>query len=108
MSITSLDMDKIDTLIKSHQTFTISDVKDMSLVVKMIEDTIKNRLLRCRVYTANRSASLCAWFIPTGITQITALASAIGMAAHNIATYNPDYEIRKHHFDNRIDVIYKK
>jgi hypothetical protein len=63
--------------------------------------------LKCRVYTKGRIAAAGASLLG-GITGAAGIASAISIAAHNLATYNPDYEIVKHLVDNTLSVFYKK
>lgn len=46
--------------------------------------------------------------IPTEVTQLAGFASAIGIAAHNLATLNPDYVIGKNKPAGRVTVTYKK
>ena len=59
--------------------------------------------MRCRIYTRNRAATATAlaWTGP-------GLAALAGIAAHNLATYNPDYEIGRAVVDQKIYVTYKK
>ncbi len=95
-------------LISARKSFKVCGVAAMAHVVTVLERMIESQNLSCRVYTAKRGAALATGLIPTGLTQLTALGTAIGIAAHNIATWNPDYEIAKHLIDNSVEVIYKK
>jgi len=95
-------------LIAQKASFQIVAVKNISSVVNKLEGIIEQKGLRCRVYTEYRSASLASMAIPTGVTQLAGFASAIGIAAHNLATLNPDYEIGKNKPAGRVTVIYKK
>lgn len=104
------DIDSLETknLIKSKKSFEIIGLSGrMGSAVIQIENIIVMQSLSCRVYTSGRIASAGATLVG-GVTGLAGLVSAIGMAAHNIATYNPDYEIAKHLVDNKLSVKYKK
>lgn len=98
----------VSTLISNKKSFQVVSIRDVGLVVKTIEDEIENQGMRVRVYTEYRSAALGLTLIPTGITQITGLATALGSAIHNACTFNPDYEIAKNQLKSRVSVYYKK
>ena len=72
-----------------------------------LENTIESENLSCGIYTYGRAASVGATLIG-GVARVAGLVSAIGISAHNIATFNPDYEIAKHLVDNKLTVSYKK
>ena len=55
-----------------------------------------------------RSAAIAGIAIPTGITQLGGLAVAAGTAIHNLATFNPDYEIGKNYVKSTVTVTYKR
>ena len=80
----------------------------MTEMVKRVEKTIVWQNKTCRIYTAGRSAAVAAAAIPTGVTQVTGVAAAIGIGLHNFATYNPDYEIAKHLIDKKLSVNKKE
>jgi hypothetical protein len=100
--------EKLSELISKKASFQIVAVKNISSVVNKIEGEIEKKGLRCRVYTEYRSASMAGIAIPTGITQAVGIYSAIGIGIHNLATFNPDYEIAKNKPSSRVTVIYKK
>ncbi|HYE49915.1 MAG TPA: hypothetical protein VEB20_10025 [Azospirillaceae bacterium] len=103
------NMEAINSAIRNRETFKVVGCGGrMSKAVQLTERAIESQGLKCRVYTAGRKAALAGIAIPTGITQAIGLISAAGMAAHNIATYAPDYEISKHKIDNYLTVEYKK
>ncbi|WOG30125.1 hypothetical protein [Endozoicomonas sp. 8E] len=102
-----LDTEKLSELISKRESFKIVAVKDISFSVNKIEGAIEKKGLKCRVYTENRSAAMAGMAIPTGVTQIAGLFSAVGIAAHNLATFNPDYEIAKNKLGGTITVKYK-
>ena len=99
---------KLGELISKKSSFQVVAVKNIGTVVNKLEGEIEKKGLRCRVYTEYRSASLASVAIPTGATQIFGMASAIGIAAHNLATFNPDYEIGKNKPAGTVTVIYQK
>ena len=96
------------SLVKQLRSFQIVAVKDISFVVKRVEGEIEKQSLRCRVYTEYRSAAIAGTVVPTGVTQIVGLASAIGIGVHNLATFNPDYEIGKNIPASTVTVIYQR
>jgi hypothetical protein len=80
----------------------------MSEAVESLEKTIESRGLSCRVYTKGRAASIAAAAIPTPVTVLGGWASAIAIGVHNVATWNPDYEIAKNLAMGTLTVDYKK
>ena len=103
-----LSREKLDELITSRQSFKIFAVKDISFTVNKIEGAIEKKNLSCRVYSEMRSAAIAGIVIPTGITQLGGIAVAAGTAIHNLATFNPDYEIRKNYVKSTVTVTYKR
>lgn len=106
--ISASELDKVEGLILKRRSFSIIEAKDTSSVANIVEKKIEAQNLKCRVRVSNRVASLATSLIPTGITQATGLFSAIAIAAHNICTWNPDYEVIKCLYDNKVEVEYKK
>ena len=105
------EMQKIGALITAKKSFIIYGVggrKGMSETTEAVEKEIEMQQMRCRIYSSKRALILAAALIPTGFTQLTALGSGIGMAIHNLVTWNPDYEIIKYNVDNKVSVIYQK
>lgn len=96
---------ELDHLIICHSSFQVVGVADIGRVVEMIEGRIEKSDLKCRVYTEYRSASLATIFSPAAILGVGA---AIGIAAHNLATYDPDYEIGKNKIAGTVTVKYMK
>jgi len=94
----------INYLLSNRSSFVIVGVGGKILeATKMLENAIESRGMSCRVYTRNRSvAATAAVWSPFGILSLA------GIAAHNLATYNPDYEIGKAVVDHKIYVEYKK
>ncbi|MBI9113190.1 hypothetical protein [Maridesulfovibrio ferrireducens] len=95
-------------LIKEHESFVINDLSGrMTKAVEIIEEQIEGEGCSCRIYTYGRVAAAGGTLFG-GITGLLGAASAIGMAAHNLATLNPDYEVAKHIVDNELVVTYEK
>ena len=93
-----LDQAKCDELIRARKSFEVVNVPAFrqSDAVAIVENRIEALGLTCRVYQKGRFALSLLYPI-----------SWIGLAAHNLATFNPDYEIRKE-FKTGIVVTYKK
>lgn len=102
----SLTSNKVEQLINQRESFEVIGLGGkMGDVVSMIENIIETKGLSCRIYTYGRVAAAGATFLgglPLGVV------STIGMAVHNIVTYNPDYELAKHVVDHKLSVTYKK
>lgn len=109
-SIKQTPDEKIDSLIKQRQSFVLEDIDrlNMSEAVASMEKLIESSGMRCRVYSKGRAASMAAAAIPTPVTVISGWASAIAIGAHNIVTWNPDYEIAKNLVTGTLAVTYKK
>ncbi|MEG0006527.1 MULTISPECIES: hypothetical protein [Aeromonas] len=100
--------DRISELIHSRRSFEITDVSgNIGSTVRILEKSIESAGMRCRIYTRGRLTAAGATFIG-GAAGVAGLAYAVGIAAHNLVTYNPDYEIVKHIVDKSISVLYKK
>ncbi len=99
---------KVHKLINNKESFQIIGLSGkMSDAVSKIENIIESKNLSCRIFTYGRVAA-AGGSLFGGITGVLGLASAVGMAAHNLATYDPDYEIAKHVVDNKLCIDYKK
>ncbi|MDH0897568.1 MULTISPECIES: hypothetical protein [unclassified Pseudomonas] len=104
----ALSTEELTSLIRNKQTFEVVGLSGrMGSAVSIVENKIETAGLRCRIYTVGRIAAAGGSFFG-GITGLVGVASAISIAAHNLATLNPDYEIAKYPIDNSITVKYKK
>lgn len=92
-------------LIICRLSFQVLGVADISRVVEKVEGCIEKSGLKCRVYTEYRSASLATIFSPATMLGVGA---AIHIAAHNLATYDPDYKIGKNKVAGTVTVKYMK
>lgn len=107
ISYEEIDSSGTRNAIRGHKSFEITGLTGrMGDAVSKIESMIESEDLSCRIYTYGRVASAGATLVG-GVTGLAGIASAIGMAAHNIATFNPDYEIAKHLVDSKLSVVYK-
>lgn len=103
-----IDSARTRELINNRASFEIIGLSGrMGSAVAQIENLIETHNLTCRVYTFGRVVA-AGGSLFGGITGVLGVASAIGMAAHNLATYDPDYEIAKHLVDNKLLVDYRR
>lgn len=100
-----LTPEKVDGLISRNDSFQVVSVGNISSVVSKIEGRIEKMGLKCRVYTEYRSATMAATFSPAALVG---LGSALAIGVHNLATFNPDYEIGKNKVAGTVTVLYKK
>lgn len=98
--------EQVENLIYARQSFEICGVAvgDMLELCSDLEKYIESQNLKCRVYTKNRLAAGLSYVLNPawGILSLTSIA------AHNILTYDPDYEIYRDIANNRIGVEWKK
>ena len=98
---------KLEELVKQKKSFEVVGTSGkMSEAVNIVETAIESLGLSCRIYTKGRIAAAGATVFG-GVTGALGAVSAVGIAAHNLATYNPDYEVVKHVVDNKLSVIYQ-
>jgi len=103
-----LTSEKLKELLTERRSFEVTGLSGrIGDGVKFVEKAIESKGLRCRIYTYGRITAAGASLFG-GITGVLGLASAVGMAAHNVVTLNPDYEIAKHLVDNMLTVKYCK
>lgn len=106
-----VSVELLQELIEANRSFEITGLEAEGAMAEMIGrlEAVMARLHKTnRVYTVGRSAVVAAAAIPTGVTQLTGAAAAIGIGLHNFATYNPDYEIAKHLLDKKLSVNKKE
>jgi hypothetical protein len=94
---------KVEKALLSHKDFVIINIPKMGKAVDKIEKLIEDNKMSCRIYTAGRSASVMVGLFDFG----AGLIPLAGIAAHRLATINPDYEVAKHPLDGKLDVVYK-
>lgn len=90
-------------LVNPVDEFTIECTEKWSIVLNgeityipsLLESIIEGAGMSCRIYTRGRVAPIAPWLVVPGVGQVIAAAAAVAVVAHNVATYNPDFEIRK-------------
>ncbi|GAB6070851.1 hypothetical protein JCM30760_19480 [Thiomicrorhabdus hydrogeniphila] len=107
ISFSEIGNGKLQEFIKQKKTFEVVGASgNISEAVQAVEKAIESLGLSCRIYTKGRIAAAGATVFG-GVTGVLGAASAIGIAAHNLATYDPDYEVIKHMVDNKLSVVYQ-
>lgn len=102
----SLSVSDMADCVRNKSNFQIKNVSasTMGNAVSMVEQAIERQGLRCRIYTKGRVAVAGAELVVGG-AGVLGLA---GIAAHNLATFNPDYEVAKDFINSKIIVTYQK
>ena len=92
-------------MVSEKKSFTIKEIDSdfFSDTVETIEKLIESQGFTSRVYTAGRITALGI----SAITIVGGVAAGLTIAAHNLATYNPDYEIAKI-YPKTLIINYKK
>lgn len=105
-SASSITNEEISKLISQKKTFTIKDIKKYTFdnTVETIEKLIEAEGLTCRIYVAGRITAVAA----AAFTVAGGIAAGLAIAAHNLATYDPDYEVAKYFLTGCIIVTHKK
>lgn len=98
----SLYKGKIDRR-ESFEIFQVP-ISEMISICGDLEDYIESQNLKCRIYTEKRYAGLLAG----ALNKQYGVLGALFIVAHNLITWNPDYEISRDLANNRINVKYKK
>jgi len=92
--------ESIKNSIVKKETFTVHATGgDLLEYCTRIESLLESANMSCRVRTKNRTA-INTGALLTGVGVFGFLAQA----AHNIATYNPDWEIIRNPLNNKIEV----
>lgn len=95
-------------LINSKSSFEVIGLGGRLMnACSLVENKIETNGMTCRIYTPGRIGA-AGWSVLGGITGAVGILSAASIALHNLATYNPDYEIAKNPIQNKIVVTYKK
>ncbi|MFM2589488.1 hypothetical protein [Vibrio sp. TBV020] len=105
ISYSELNDEKLRELISKRRSFTLTDVDGISRTVTRLESHIEGQGLSCRIYTAGRKAVMASTFSPAALFG---LASSAAIAAHNLATRNPDYEVAKYPLTNKLEITFMK
>ncbi|MBP6720296.1 MAG: hypothetical protein KA173_15640 [Rhodoferax sp.] len=109
-SIKSVSNEKIRSFIEDKKSFILEDIEvlNMSEAIETLEKEIESKGLSCRVYLKGRAATMAAAAIPISPTVLGGWAAGIAIGIHNLATWNPDYEIAKNPATGTLTVTYKK
>ena len=98
--------EKFESLIQERQSFELwcCSFDNTSEAAEILERVIEKAQLTCRLYSKGRllAASVGVAFPVVGMTALA------GIAAHNLMTYNPDYEICRDWANNRVMVEFKR
>ncbi|CAA7627267.1 hypothetical protein [Magnetospirillum sp. SS-4] len=101
--------DDILAAIRNRETFEVGGCHGrMPEAVLFVERAIGGEGMSSRTFTKGRKAALAGMLVPSGATQLVGLVAAAGMAAQNVATLNPDYEIMKRPVDKALRLSYVK
>jgi hypothetical protein len=104
VNASELSNELLDLLLNKSASFTVRAISEHSELVQRLEKRIEERGMTCRIYTENRGYVAGGAALLTGV----GLAGIVGIAAHNVVTWNPDYEIAKDIINNKISVTFKK
>lgn len=101
-----LNQEKADELLRAHASFEVVNVPSFHQAdaVAIVENRCEALGMKCRVYQKGRSI---IGGVLTAIAPPVGAGILAGLGAHNLATYDPDYEIRKE-FGTGIVVTYVK
>ena len=105
-SITAVSDSDMNSMLKAKKSFVLENIDriNMGEAVEAVEKMIESLGMSCRVYTKGRSAALAAELA----VPLVGWAAAAAMGIHNLATWNPDYEIAKNIVTGTLTVNYKK
>ena len=118
--ITEVTNDFIIEKIKAHESFVLEcgEYDRYSNTLTWLEQAIEKQGMSVRIYMRARKLSMGSFAGLAGASVIGApvalgaiaigMVAGVGIAAHNLATLNPDYEIGKHPLGSTLYVDYKK
>ncbi|QZP30507.1 hypothetical protein [Pseudomonas sp. DR48] len=118
--ITEVTNDFIIEKIKAHESFVLEcgEYDRYSNTLTWLEQSIEKQGMSVRIYMRARKISMGSFAGFAGASIIGApvalgavaigLVAGVGIAAHNLATLNPDYEVGKHPLGSTLYVDYKK
>ena len=112
--ITDISDDRIRELIAAKESFVLEGIERLNMgeAVEATEKAIESAGYRCRIYSKGRIASIglyaAAGFEFPPAVPIIGFAAGLAIGAHNLATFNPDYEIAKNIATGTLTVTWKK
>lgn len=128
VEFTTIDALKADVkqILETKSSFEVVNIGNISDVVSELKKIIEGSGLRCRTYTSKRSVitttatagGVAGWasmtIIPVmgvslaPVVGLAGIAATVGIGAHRLATWNPNYEIIKHPLSRKVVVEYKR
>lgn len=118
--ITEVTNDFIIEKIKAHESFVLEceEYDRYSKTLTWLEQMIEAQGMSVRIYMRARRLSMGSLAGFAGASVVGApvalgalaigMVAGVGIAAHNLATLNPDYEIGKHPLCSTLYVDYQK
>jgi hypothetical protein len=109
-SIKELSNSQVEGMLRDKKSFVLEDVDrvNFSEAIETMENLMEGLGLKCRVYTKGRKALIVGAATPTPVTFLAGVASAVAIGAHNVATWDPDYEVGKNLAMGTLTIEYKK
>ncbi|MBL6972988.1 MAG: hypothetical protein ISR67_01225 [Sulfurimonas sp.] len=110
-SIDKINNNDIKEKISNRESFILKDIENSfwGETLQTVEDIIESKDLKVRVFTKGRKASMAAMAAtPIPSVFLSGLASSLAIGVHNLATWNPDYEIAKNQITGTLTITYKK
>jgi len=118
--ITEVTNDFIIEKIKAHESFVLEcgEFDRYSKTLTWLEQAIEKQDMSVRIYMRARKLSMGGFAGFAGASVIGAplalgalaigVVAGVGIAAHNLSTLNPDYEVGKHPLGSTLYVDYMK
>lgn len=108
LNFDDINRQEISELLQKNRSFDVVELRGrMKDAIALIESEIESIGMTCRVYTYGRFVTVGAC-LAGGILGEMAKAAAVGMVLHNLATFDPDYEIAKNYLSNKLLVRFKR
>lgn len=107
--VDSVSDEQVNSLVESRESFVLEGISmtKMSEVIEKLEKIMADHGLKSRVFTKGRLGLAAATFV-TPVSALAGWATGVGIAAHNIATYDPDYEIAKNKITGTLTITCKR
>ncbi|QFG28512.1 hypothetical protein F6476_04545 [Pseudomonas umsongensis] len=101
--------DEILERLRNKESFKINKIPfgAYTEATAKIESLVESLGYKCRVYTIGRVGGILP-AIGSGVGAVVGIGTALTIAAHNVATWSPDYEIGRNLYGRDIELKYKK